>query len=142
MTIIDGFIDDPDKEEAIREALREIYLEKGSRAEELFLRSVQNMPLPAWCKEIKRATEYEDLHENTDFIAETNSGVVRIQIKSSIDGLRYFLEKVERGEINPEILCVVVNPADTPRQVVANFLPLFTRWKKKLERGPKVSDNE
>ncbi len=100
---------------------------RGKIAEDRFLAiclAAQELgQFPPWLSHVRKATQKEDLEEKTDFVAITDRGDIRIQVKSSLTGWYAFL----RENKGTEILCLVVSPNATSRLIWDLTLEDLTR---------------
>lgn len=78
----------------------------GEVAERYFMELVTRIDLPPWIKGFRKASSHQDIAEATDALAIlVNEGRVRIQIKSSMTGLREFNREHPRSNI----VCIVID---------------------------------
>lgn len=88
------------------ELLRKTEISRGLWTEERFLNAIKNSNgnTPAWFKDISKSTK-EDDQRGIDFIVQTTSGNIFIQIKSSEYGARKFIRNKKK---NLRILVLVI----------------------------------
>ncbi len=101
--------------------------EIGRTKEKMALIALSRGPLPPWIKGFRRTAYKEDM-EGKDLVILTDVGPVFIQIKSSVDACRTFLEK-ERGY---QIGVVLVRPTDALDFIRANLVAVAARLRQQI----------
>jgi len=103
--------------------------EIGRTKEKMALIALSRGPLPPWIKNFRRTGRSEDI-EGKDLAIMTDVGLVFIQIKSSADACREFLEK----ERNFTVGTLMIKPTDTLDFIRANLIAVASRLRRQLLR--------
>lgn len=104
--------------------------EIGRTKEKMAQIALSQGPLPSWIKGFRRTAHREDI-EGKDLVILTDVGTVFIQIKSSVDACRAFLEKERKFPVG----VVMIKPTDPPDFVRANLIAVVGRLRRQIIKG-------
>lgn len=103
--------------------------EIGRTKEKMALIALSRGPLPAWIKGFRRTGHREDI-EGKDLVILTDVGQIFIQIKSSVDACRTFLEKERKFQVG----VLMIKSTDTLDFVRSNLLAVASRLRRQVIR--------
>jgi hypothetical protein len=75
-----------------------------------------------WIYEVRLGTDDED-HRGIDVVFRTDVGDIGLQVKSSEDGRKHFIERQARGEVGVEIVVVYILPSYGPMEICKIVVP-------------------
>lgn len=105
---------------------------RGRRTEELVFQafSVDYEDAPLWFVEVRRPSRQQDMQEKIDVIVATNDPAeIYLQIKSSVQGLRTFLE----SDPPDNVIGVVIHPSDSHARIRSKIFGAV--WKRRFKLG-------
>lgn len=99
-------------------------LKRGQRNERRVLEALQRFAKPSWALKVRHGTRQEDRFEGKDIVVLTTDGWVALQVKSSLSGLKKFMNG-KHGS-NPRLGAIVVLDHESPEIIAEKAWCILT----------------